>query len=278
MVATTHYENGPRSDLASSGLNAESIASNIRNISRNNRKPASLHVMPAAKAKKPSSGPSEKIVDALADDGDPAVLLAEVREVLFGPTRKLQEARLDELVGILEEIDREVQVTHRRVTEQLADADAADRQLASDLLATNKQIEDLAQQHERGLAEANGSIHALAEKMKQEILRVAEFHQRELEQQAEDFSSKLDKFSAVVFRQMDEMSGHQKLSTEALATDFNGQMRELISTMKSSDEEILSQFEQRFAQVNAFADDEKSRSIRVLTEGLSSLSERLRSL
>jgi hypothetical protein len=297
MAATTHHKNGQRGENAVSGLAAESAASNIRTMSHSSRKPAfraqsddkatpaELHMIPTVKTKKTASGPSEKVVSALIDEGDPAMKLAELRDVLFGPTRKLQEARLEELVAILEQVDREAQATQQNFAEQFSKADAVDRQLAADLFGTNQHIEEMAKQHERDLSEANVRLHALADRMKQEILHAAEIHKRALEEQADGFSSKLDKLSSLVFRQMEEMSEHQKLAAHVMSHDFATQLGELDAATKAleaatraSDDRIRAEIDARVMQLEGNAEDEKRRSLKVLTEGLSSLSERLQSL
>jgi hypothetical protein len=290
MVALTHHKNGQRPELSASMLRAESTTSNIRNISHASRKPsfrtqsgdeakaAKLHMIPTTKAKRQSTGPSDRIANALADDGDPAMMLAELRDVLFGPTRKLQEARLEELVVILEQIDRETQATHRRFTEQFTKVEAVDLQLAGDLQSANQQIDDLAKQHERDHAEVNAKLHALAERLKHEMLRSSELHKQELAEQSDAFTTKLEKLSELVFRQMEEMSEHQKLSAQVVANDFNAQLRELALATKNNDDKIRTEVDARLTQLEANIDDDKRRTIKVLSEGLGSLTERLHTL
>ena len=53
--------------------------------------------------------PSKKVLDALSEDIDPAKSLADIRRVLVGPTRRLHEARMEEVIAILEESDRGAQ-------------------------------------------------------------------------------------------------------------------------------------------------------------------------
>ena len=52
---------------------------------------------------------SKKVLDALSEDIDPAKSLADIRRVLVGPTRRLHEARMEEVISILEESDRAAQ-------------------------------------------------------------------------------------------------------------------------------------------------------------------------
>jgi hypothetical protein len=290
MVALTHHKNGLHSELSASVLQAESTTSNIRNIAHASRKvsfrarpggeatAAELHMIPTTKAKRTSTGPSEKIVKALADDGDPALMLAELRDVLFGPTRKLQEARLEELVVILEQIDRETQATHRNFAEQLTKVEAVDLQLAGDLQSASQQIDDLAKLHERDHTEVNTKLHTLAERLKHEMQRSSELHKQEMAEQSEAFSAKLERLSELVFRQMEEMSEHQKLSAQVMANDFNAQLRELALATKTSDDKIRVDVDARLTQLEVNIDDDKRRSVKVFTESLNSLTERLQTL
>ena len=52
---------------------------------------------------------SKKVLDALSEDIDPAKSLADIRRVLVGPTRRLHEARMEEMIAIPEESDRNFQ-------------------------------------------------------------------------------------------------------------------------------------------------------------------------
>jgi hypothetical protein len=290
MVALTHHKNGQRPEVSPSVLRAELNTSNIRNIAHAGRKlsfraqtgdettPAELHMIPTTKVKRPTTGPSESVVKALIDDGDPAIMLAELRDVLFGPTRKLQEARLEELVVILEQIDREAQATHRSFADQLTKVEAVDLQLAGDLQSASQQIDDLAKLHERDHAEVNTKLHTLAERLKHELLRSSELHKQELAEQSDVFAAKLEKLSELVFRQMEEMSEHQKLSAQVMANDFNAQLRELALATKTSDDKIRTEVDARLTQLEVNIDDDKRRTIKVLSEGLGSLTERLHTL
>jgi hypothetical protein len=57
----------------------------------------------------PKSLINQNILEALADDPDPAATLSGIRKLLVGPTRNLHDAMFEELVTILEESDHDVQ-------------------------------------------------------------------------------------------------------------------------------------------------------------------------
>jgi hypothetical protein len=290
MVGLTQSKSGHGAERIPQLMNGSAVGSNVRNMTNGSRKavyreqsdalstPAELHMMPATKVKKQAAEPGEKIAKVLSEDGDPGKLLAEVRDVLFGPTRKLQEARLEELVVILEQLDRETQIAHQGFSEQIKALDSADRQRTLDLAAVEQKSESLAAQHDRELAVINKKIDALSERMSVELQRAAEFHKRELDEQDEVFTSKLERQSAQLLKQMSEMADSHKISVQNLATEFSTQLREMSMLAKTNDDKILSHLEVRVAQVENNIDDDKRRSLKVMIEGLSGLSERLQTL
>jgi hypothetical protein len=63
---------------------------------------------------------SKKIREALESDYDPEESIAAIRAILFGPTQQLHDARLEEIVSILEESDRSSQMAFRALEHQCA--------------------------------------------------------------------------------------------------------------------------------------------------------------
>jgi hypothetical protein len=61
---------------------------------------------------------SAKIKEALESDYDPEESIAAIRALLFGPTKQLHDARLEEIVSILEESDRTSQMAFRALEHQ----------------------------------------------------------------------------------------------------------------------------------------------------------------
>lgn len=64
---------------------------------------------PVMEPRPPKSLINQNILEALADDPDPAATLSGIRKLLVGPTRNLHDAMFEELVTILEESDHDVQ-------------------------------------------------------------------------------------------------------------------------------------------------------------------------
>jgi hypothetical protein len=64
---------------------------------------------PLMEPRPPKSLINQNILEALADDPDPAATLSGIRKLLVGPTRNLHDAMFEELVTILEESDHDVQ-------------------------------------------------------------------------------------------------------------------------------------------------------------------------
>jgi hypothetical protein len=291
MVGLTHSKNGHGAERIPPMMNVNSVGSNVRNMTNGNRKSvayreqagellvqAEMHVLPVGKAKKPATETGEKVAKALAEDGDPGKLLTEVRDILFGPTRKLQEARLEEFVVILEELDRETKVTNQGFAEQIKNLDTADRQRVLDLTAVNQKAETLAAQHDRELAAIHKKIDALSERVNLEMQRSAEIHKRELDEQSNLFASKLERQSAQMLKHLGEMADLNKLSIQTLTTEFSTQLRELSLLAKAGDDKIMARLDERVTQIETNMEDEKRRGVKVMTESLNILSERFQTL
>ena len=290
MGTSTHNKSGHGGDHVSPPTNGGRVGSNIRNLPNRGRKsahseqvasnaaPAELHVLPTTRTKKQAADAGESVAQALVEDSDPGALLAEVRDVLFGPTRKLQEARLEELVAILEGLDRENQVVHQGIAHQIKDLESVDQRHELAMMAAVQQTESLAGQHERDVAEIFKRFETLSEFISQEMLRSAEIYKRELDEQTDLYSLKLERQSAQLFEKLTDMADQHTITTQAVASDFAVQLRDLSVAAKTNDDKILAHVNLRMTQSESIADDEKRRTIRVMAEGLNSLSERLQAL
>jgi len=67
---------------------------------------------------------SKNVREAMVDNADPRESLKTVRNVLLGPSQRLNEARLDEIITMLEEIDVIYDKKARSLTKQFADLSA----------------------------------------------------------------------------------------------------------------------------------------------------------
>jgi hypothetical protein len=97
-------------------------------------KAASDEAKPAVEPHSPGLG--KRIKDAMQSDYNPAESLAAIRAILMGPTSRLNEARMEEIVSILEESDRASQIAIRSL-ESRCDKLSAELQKAADKQGDN---------------------------------------------------------------------------------------------------------------------------------------------
>ena len=110
---------------------------------------------------------SKKVLDALSEDIDPAKSLADIRRVLVGPTRRLHEARMEEVIAILEESDRSAQQSLGSLEKRYGDLGrAAAKSCSWPRMTRSAELQDQAEHmnselqknHESPAADAVGNV------------------------------------------------------------------------------------------------------------------------
>ena len=222
----------------------------------------------------PESKLSKKVLEALAEDSDPAKSLADIRRVLVGPTRQLHEARMEEVLDILEESDRAMQASLNTLESQLA-------KLAT---ITDKQA--------MGLGDANQRIDRQTEHLNLELQRAAKTQQDMVSELFLMFDAKLEKVTAqlnqqaslmadqvgLLNRQLEGLSNQNTNNIQSLVTDFAERIQDLTRATSANDDRIVSQIEARLARAETYADKENRRHIAALADGFSELADRVLAL
>jgi hypothetical protein len=227
-----------------------------------------------ADGKYPESMLSKKVLEALAEDPDPAKSLADIRRVLVGPTRELHEARMEEVLSILEESDKAMQASLRALENQLTDL----------VSVTEKQS--------TGLEDANLRLNRQSEHMSAELQRAAKTQQDMVSELFLMFDAKIEKVTgqinqqatnmdqqfAQLNRQIEGLSGQTTTSIQSLVTDFAERIQDLTRTTSANDDRILEQMETRLGRAETYADKENRRHIAAFAEGFSELADRFLAL
>lgn len=203
---------------------------------------------------------SQGVLDALADDPDAEKSLADIRRILAGPTRKLQDARFEEFVSILEELDRKVQHS----LEVLGNR-------CNELTAINDRLSKVSEEQQQ-------KIDHQTERLNAEIHRNSEARQ-ELEIDLRDMvETRFDKFESSIKRRIDALDTKVARESQVLATDLSTRMYEYNESVKANLDGILSVFETRLEKVELQTADDQRRQLEIFAGGLSELSGRLQGL
>ena len=203
---------------------------------------------------------SQGVLDALADDPDAEKSLADIRRILAGPTRKLQDARFEEFVSILEELDRKVQHS----LEVLGNR-------CNELTAINDRLSKVSEEQQQ-------KIDHQTERLNAEIHRNSEARQ-ELEIDLRDMvETRFDKFESSIKQRIDALDTKVARESQVLATDLSTRMYEYNESVKANLDGILSVFETRLEKVELQTADDQRRQLEIFAGGLSELSGRLQGL
>jgi hypothetical protein len=203
---------------------------------------------------------SKKVLNALAEDIDPAKSLADIRRVLVGPTRRLHEARMEEVITILEESDRATQQSLIALERRYADLIRADEKL---MAATD---------------EAHQKIQDQSEFMTVELQKNVETQQQMLSEMFMVFDAQLQKITTDLNHKVDALAAKTGQDNQALAADLTQRIQELAATARADNDNVAAVFEARLARSEAHAEKENRRHIEVFADGFSDIADRLLAL
>ena len=203
---------------------------------------------------------SKKVLDALAEDIDPAKSLADIRRVLVGPTRRLHEARMEEVISILEESDR-----------------AAQQALSS----LEKRFMDLARTSEKLMAASDDTrrrIHDQTEYVNVELQKNLATQQQMLSEMFLVFDGQLEKLTAELNQKVDALAAKTGEDNHMLASDLTRRIQELAEATRADNDKVAEVMEARLARSEAHAEKENRRHIEVFADGFSDIADRLLAL
>jgi hypothetical protein len=221
--------------------------------------------LPVSNSEKPVSAPtkqnhsplSAKIRDAMSADPDPAKSLAEIRNILVGPTNRLHEARVEEIITILEE------------TEQAAHAALTGLEKRCMVLA--KICEKLVVASEETLQKTKEqSAHVEAE-----LRAAADKQDRRLKEMFDDIDSRFLNVKSEISEEVDVLVAKSTRDLERLSEELVDRIRDQTNIQSTNFERLVVQIENRFSRQHAEMEKEHKRNSEVFAQGVSDIAERL---
>ncbi len=203
---------------------------------------------------------SKKVLDALSEDIDPAKSLADIRRVLVGPTRRLHEARMEEVIAILEESDR----TARQALGSL-----------------EKRYGELARSCEKLFAASDDTqrrFHDQSMLLNSELQKNQEAQQQMLSEMFLVFDKQLEKMTTELNQKIDSLAARTSQDNHMLASDLTRQIHELAEATRADNDKVAAVFEARLTRSEAHAEKENRRHIEVFADGFSDIADRLLAL
>ena len=205
-------------------------------------------------------GLSKKVADAFKEDTDPTRSLAEIRDILMGPVSRVHEARMEELISILEEADR----TSYEATRDL-----------------NARCDGLAKTCEHMIAalnDTNDLLQRQAEMHSAELQRQAKYHTDEIDELTKVFDAKVHKVIGDQNFRFDALANKTANDYEALVTNFTTRIEDLTHASTANDERIIGNFEAALVQAEENSEYARSKQIETFADGFNAFAERLMTL
>jgi hypothetical protein len=203
---------------------------------------------------------SKKVLDALSEDIDPAKSLADIRRVLVGPTRRLHEARMEEVIAILEESDRNAQQSLGSLEQRYGELARSCEKLfvASD--DTQRRLQDQAMQ------------------VNSELQKNQEVQQQMLSEMFLVFDKQLEKLTTELNQKIDSLAEKTGQDNQMLATELSRRIQELAANTRADNDKIAAVFDARLTRSEAHTEKEQRRHIEVFADGFSDIADRLLAL
>ena len=203
---------------------------------------------------------SKKVLDALSEDIDPAKSLADIRRVLVGPTRRLHEARMEEVIAILEESDRNAQQSLGSLEQRYGELARSCEKLfiASD--DTQRRLQDQA-------------MH-----LNSELQKNQEVQQQMLSEMFLVFDKQLEKLTTELNQKIDSLAEKTGHDNQILASELSRRIQELAANTRADNDKVAAVFEARLTRSEAHAEKENRRHIEVFADGFSDIADRLLAL
>ncbi len=224
--------------------------------------PAKSHARSQATAQDPVAdvGLGKRILEAFKEDSDPTKSLAEIRSLLIGPVSRLHEARMEELISILEEADRNSQ------------AAIAELNVRCDSLATT--CEHLIS----ALSDTNDLLQRQGEQYTVDLHKHAKANSEAMTDMANTFDGRLHKMTNEQNHRIDGLATKTANDYQALVTNFSMRIDDLAQATSANDERIANNFESMMVQADAGWEHVRSKQMEAFADGFNDFADRVLAL
>ena len=203
---------------------------------------------------------SSRVMQALRDDADPLESLADIRGLLVGPATRVHEARIEELLAIMEEADRGYQRAFRDVHTRGDDMLEIAEVIKLEVAKTNEAIVNASTQQDLNLLQASREMgHGL----------------KELSQK---FESNFQKLFGDLSHRIETLATKHADDHQGLLHNINKRIDDLESATFANDEHILAKFENQTATSEANLKSQRITDLNSIADGLADLSDRIAKL
>ena len=200
---------------------------------------------------------SKRIREAFREDADPSQSLADIRGLLIGPVSRLHEARMEEVIAILEESDRTNRNTSRALTERCSDLSEACQSLVAASEETRQRIQQLS-------ADMTAKLQKAEKK-----------HDDNLAELFMLFDRKIEKLTIETNQRIDGLAARTNSNYHALASNVAARIDDLSITTSTSIEQIMAHVENQLAHSKMIADRQRTDQIEAFADGFHDFADRI---
>ena len=198
---------------------------------------------------------SARLMQALRDDADPIESLSDIRGLLVGPITRVHEARIEELLSIMEEADRGYQHMFREMHSRSDALVETTEVIKLDAAKTNEAIANASTQQDLNLLQASREMgHALKE-------------------MAQKFESNFQKLFSDLSHRIENLATKTVDDHQAFMHTITKRIDDHESATFANDEHILAKLENQLATSEANLKAQRSNDLNALSEGLANLSD-----
>ena len=208
----------------------------------------------------PDSMVSRKIQEAFRDDVDAVKSLADIREVLIGPISRLHEARMEEVITILEEADRANRLSSRGLEERY-----------DELARTCQGLLDAS-------SEMTRTVQHLSSEMATELQRIEKNHDTKLAELFMMFDQKLQNLTVETTERVDGLEVRTGDDFQNLSRTLAGRIDDLAATTTATTDRIMARVEGHLAQADANAERHRAKQLEGFADTFVELADRVRAL
>jgi hypothetical protein len=205
---------------------------------------------------------SSKIRDAMTLETDPEKSLADIRAILVGPMRQLHDARVEEMVSILEENDRATRMSFSVVESRLTKLNAETEKLSGATEETFRKLQEQSVYFEFALQKSE-------DKQRAELDRQQERH----DAYAVSVSARFDQMTGEIAQLVDELAKKSSTDLSRLESDMAARLQYL-ATAQAEAELLSRKLEAKLAEIETQSEKLNRRNAEVFSQGFSDLAER----
>ena len=203
---------------------------------------------------------SKRLMQALRDDSDPIESLADIRGLLVGPATRVHEARIEELLAIMEEADRGYQRAFRDLHSRGDALVETTEVIKLEAAKTNEAIVNASTQQDLNLLQASREMgHAM----------------KELSQK---FESSFQKLFGDLSHRIENLATKTADDNQAILNSLNKRINDLESATFANDEHILAKLEHQMATAEVGLKAHRINDLNSISDGLADLSDRITKL